>query len=1008
MPFTDYFIRRPLLAWVLNALIILFGVVSFSYLDLRPYPDVENAQILVTTAYPGAPADVVQGFVTGPLQRAIVAAEGIDYYTSNTRDGASTITIHVNNGIETDKVITDVVGKVASVRGELPPNAMEPVVTKMVGGMSPVWVRMRDTEMSAEQLTEFFYRVVRPSLFTVDGAAGVLAVGERPFAMRLWLDPERMAAVGVTAAELQRAVQENNYLSESGEIRNTLVVQPVRAATDINTAEAFSDIVIREHQGALVRLRDVATVELSSEPLRRKGFVNGEPSLLAGIDMAPDSNPLALSRNVRAAVAALDGQLPPTMTVEVFFDMGMFVEDSLAEVTRTLFEALAIVAVIALLFFGNPRAVLIMMISIPVSLVGTFLIMWILGYSLNLFTLLALVIAIGLVVDDTIVVVENIHRYIEHGESPMEAALKGAREVIAPVIAMSLTLVAVFLPVGFMEGLSGELIGEFVFTLAGSVVISGVVALTLSPMLSSRILQPEQDHSIAHWLDERFDRLRDYYAGALRRALQFRPVWLFTAVVVVASIPALLLLSERELVPLEDPGYLHVAYNAPDHMSEEYVTQHGAAIEAMLKELPAVANTLRFELMMDDGTSIVVGEMAPWSERDTNVLDLRQPFQQELSDVPGVQANAFIIDLSPAAGGATLPVQMAIQTTNDYEPLAEINERFLQKIRDSGKFIFVDSDLKYSQAEIRVDIDRDKAGELGISMADIGLTLSTMLGEGYINRFSYEGESYKVIPQANPEQRFDRAWLDRYHVRTASGATIPLGAVVETHVVSKPSARLQFDGMNAATLSMMMYPDVSLDEAIDFLRETQKELLPHGYSIDFGGKSRTYLQEGNTLFIAFLLALLTIYLFLVAQYESLRDPLVVLVTVPMSISGALLFLCLDFATLSLFSQVGLITLIGLISKHGILVVDFARRLQEQGVAFEEAIVEAASIRLRPILMTTAAIVMAVIPLLMASGPGAVSRHHIGLVIVAGMMIGTLFTLLVLPVVYTYIAKRRTV
>lgn len=1006
MRFTDLFIRRPLLAWVLNALILLFGVVAFSYMELRPYPDVENAQIIINTSYPGASADVVQGFVTGPMQRAIVAAEGIDYYYSRTQDGLSTINVRVDTRFDADDVVTDIVGKIASVRGEMPENVMEPVVTKFAGGLAPVWIRMQDSEMSAEQITEFFYRVVRPALFNVEGAAGLMPIGQRPFAMRLWLDPVRMAAMDVTAAELQHAVQSNNYISEAGEIRNTMVVQPIRAATDINTASEFADIVIREKDGALVRLRDVATVELGAEPLRQKGFVNGEPSLLAGIDMAPDSNPLELSHNVREAVDTLQSQLPPTMRLEVFFDLGKFVADALEEVSMTLLEALVIVGVIALLFFGNPRAVLIMMISIPVSLVGTFLIMWSLGYSLNLFTLLALVIAIGLVVDDTIVVVENIHRYIEQGQPPMEAALVGAKEVIAPVIAMSLTLVAVFLPVGFIEGLSGQLIREFVFTLAGSVVISGVVALTLSPMLSSRILKTEEDNSIAHWLDERFDRLRQGYANKLHGALKYRPVWLMTAIVVTAAIPFLFNLSEKELVPLEDTGNLHIAYTAPAHMSEEYVTRHGDMIEELFKELPGVANTLRFELMMEDGTSMAVAEFKPWSERDFNVLDLQRPFQQKLDTLTGVRANAFILDISPAAGGANLPIQMAIRTTEDFRELSQVSERFLEEIRASGNFMFVDSDLKYTKPEIKVDINRDKAGELGISMADIGTTLSAMMGEGYINRFSYEGESYKVIPQASVDKRFDQSWLERYYVRSRSGDSIPLGAIVETEVTSKPSGRLQFEGMNAATLSMIMFPDVSMDEAIDYLNTTAERILPQGYGIDYGGKSRTHLQEGNTLLIAFILALVTIYLFLVAQYESLRDPLVVLITVPMSISGALLFLSVDIVTLSLFSQVGLITLVGLISKHGILVVDFARRLQEQGVAFEEAIIEAASIRLRPILMTTAAIVVAVLPLLMASGPGAESRHHIGLVIAAGMVIGTLFTLFVLPVMYTYIAKRR--
>jgi len=1006
MRFTDLFIRRPLLAWVLNALILLFGLVAFGYLKLRPYPDIQPAAIHVDTAYPGAPADVVQGFITGPLQRAIIGAEGIDYYISASQDGLSSITIYNVADYDLNRLVTDVIGKVASVRGELPPNALEPVITKSFGSSPPFWIRLQDSQMTPEQLTEFFYRVMRPTILTREGVAGLLPLGERPFAMRLWVDPVRMAAMDVTAAELQAAVRNNNFTSEAGEIRDSMVVQPVRAATDINSAQDFANIVIRESNGAMVRVRDVATVEMASAPERSQGFVDGAPGLLIGVSMAPDSNPLDLSRNVRKGLEELQDKLPDTMTVDVFSDHGKYVKDALLEVTTTLFEALVIVALITLLFFGNPRSVLIMLISIPLSLVGTFLIMWMMGFSLNLFTMLALVIAIGLVVDDTIVVVENIHRHIEEGMPPMEAARAGAREVIGPVISMSLTLVAVFLPVSFMQGLSGKLISEFVFTLAGSVVISGIVALTLSPMLCSRVLKQESDNSIAHWLDQRFDALRRRYANALHRAMRYRPVWVLVAIVVIATVPALFLLSKQELVPLEDSGYVHVAYSVPGHLSEEFVTESGARVEAAMKELPEYASSFRLEGIIDDGATLVAAHLKPWDERERTAIELRDVVQQMVNKIPGIEANAFIVDLSPAGAAGSMPIQMAIQTTADYADLAEVSDDLLQAIRSSGKFIFSANDLKYSKPQIHVDINRDKAGELGIDMADIATTLSVMLSEGYISRFSYKGESYKVIPEANPAQRIDRAWLERYYVRSASGDSIPLAALVDTTLEAQPRSLKQFNGLNAATISLVPMPGVSMQEGLDALKELNQQMLPAGYSVDYSGQARSFLQSGNTLLIAFLLSLLTIYLFLVAQFESLRDPVVVLVTVPMSLSGALIFLTLDFATLSLFSQVGLITLVGLISKHGILMVDFARRLQEKGVALQDAIIEAAAVRLRPILMTTAAIVMAVIPLLIASGAGANSRHHIGLVIATGMTIGTLFTLFVLPVVYTYIAQRR--
>jgi multidrug efflux pump len=557
-----------------------------------------------------------------------------------------------------------------------------------------------------------------------------------------------------------------------------------------------------------------------------------------------------------------------------------------------------------------------------------------------------------------------------------------------------------------MQGLSGQLISEFVFTLAGSVVISGVVALTLSPMLCSRVLRPEQDNSIAHWLDQRFDILRRRYADTLRASMQYRPVWVLVALVVIGTLPALFMLSNKEVVPLEDPGYVHTAYSVPGHLSEEFITESGARVDALLKELPEYTGSLRLEGILSDGTSMIAAELAPWGERERSAMELRNIVQEMMNKVPGIEANTFIVDMSPAGAAGSMPIQMALQTTVDYVELAEVSNRILEAIRNSGNFIFAANDLKYSKPQINVDINRDKAGELGIDMEDIATTLSVMLGEGYISRFSYKGESYDVIPQANPAQRVDRAWLERYYVRSASGDSIPLSTLVTTRLDAEPRSLNQFNGLNTATISLVPMPGVSMQEALDYLEQLQQQMLPAGFSVDYSGQARTFLQSGNTLLIAFLLSLLTIYLFLVAQFESLRDPLVVLVTVPMSLSGALIFLCLDFATLSLFSQVGLITLVGLISKHGILVVDFARRLQARGVDFQDAIIEAAAVRLRPILMTTAAIVMAVIPLLLASGPGAVSRYHIGLVIVTGMAIGTLFTLFVLPVVYSYIAQRR--
>jgi hydrophobe/amphiphile efflux-1 (HAE1) family protein len=1006
--FTALFIRRPVLATVVSLLIFLAGMQAIFKLPVRQYPKIDDTQITVRTTYPGASADLMQGFVTVPLQQAIAGAQGIDYLTASSSTGVSTIVAHMRLGADPNQAMTEVMAKVAQTRSQLPAEIDDPVITKSAArNIALMYISFYSDVMSPAQITDYLTRVVQPKLATVKGVASADIVGQQSFAMRVWLDPQRMAALRVTAAELADAVKRNNFQSAPGQTKGYFDVVNLRAKTGLSDPKDFARLVIRAEGSNLIRLGDIATIELGTENLDTSVIFDGEPAVAIGIQGAPEANPLSVISDVRALLPEIERNLPPALKTKVAYDSTRYIRASITEVIVTIVEAALIVMAVIFLFLGAFRSVVIPLVTIPLSLVGMCAMLIALGYSLNLLTLLAMVLAIGLVVDDAIVVVENIHRHIEAGMKPMEASLRGAREIALPVIAMTVTLAAVYAPIGFTTGLTGALFKEFAFALAGAVVVSGVVALTLSPMMCSRLLKTETaEGRFVRLLDRGFARVQAWYERRLAATLAYRPVVLMVAAAVLLSCPYLYWKSFKELAPEEDQGIVFVTATAPESANFDYLTAYTREYGKIFDKIPEREDYFQINGLEKPNNAIGGLLLKPWDERRRSQREIQAEVQQGLFKLPGLQAFAFALPTLPGSAGG-LPVQYTVVSTADHRAVAEAMQRLVDEARRSGLFIVVDHDLKFNKSEVTVNIDRSKAGALGVSMRDIGLSLAGLLGGDYTNRFDIEGRSYKVIPQVARGYRLDPGSIDRIYVKTAQGGMVPLSSVVTLEKSVAANALTQFNQLNAGTLSAIPIPGSSLGTAREWLDAKAKEILPKGFQVDYQGELRQLVQEGDTLLLAFLFAIVVIYLVLAAQFESFRDPLIILVSVPMSICGALIPLNLGLATVNIFTQVGLVTLIGLISKHGILMVEFANKLQEEeGLDRRAAILKAAGIRLRPILMTTAAMVVGVVPLMTAAGAGAASRHNIGLVIAAGMTIGTLFTLFVVPTVYTFLAKRR--
>ena len=1007
MQFTDIFIKRPVLATVVSLLILLVGAQAGFKLPIRQYPELYNTTITVTTVYPGANADLIQGFITVPIQQAVASAEGIDTITASSTQNVSTVTLNLKLDADPDRAMTDVLSKVAQVKRILPREANDSVVTKQTGeGYALLYMSFNSKVMNGSQISDYLNRVVQPRLQTIDGVANAEILGGQTFAMRIWLDPDRMASLGVTPLDIRAALANNNFTTAAGQVKGDFVQTNIDAKTSIDNPAAFGKLVVMSRGDSLVRLSDVAEIELGPQSADTSSVFDGLKAVFIGVYATPTANPLTVITKVRKAFPEIQKELPPGLDAAIAYDATNFIRASLWEVLKTLGEAALIVIVVIFLFLGNLRSTIIPIVTIPLSLIGVLGLLLALGYSINMMTLLALVLAIGLVVDDAIVVVENIHRHIEEGMWPMDAAIKGAREILYPIIAMTITLAAVFVPIGFVSGLTGALFKEFAFTLAGAVLVSGIVAITLSPMMCSRLLKAKSAGGggrFTRFLDRRFEGLKGRYERRLTSSLNYRPVTMLVLAGLIAGTGLMYMTTSRQLAPEEDQGILFTIVKTPQYANLDYLEDATDKLYSVFSTVPEKEHVFTINGMGDVHQAFSGILLKPWGERNRNQAAVLQDLSPRIDSLASAQAFTFSPPALPGSTGGP-PVQFVITTTRDFRELADVLADVEKSAKESGLFIFTDSDLRFETPQIEIHIDADKANRLGISMADIGASLATLLGGNYVNLFDLYGRSYQVIPQVPRDYRLDETWLTRYQIRTASGALVPLSNVASITRTVQPNSLTNFQQLNSATLSAVPFPGRTVGEAIDFLK-TKAESFPEGFSYDFQGESRQFVQEGNTLVYTFVFALIVIFLVLAAQYESFRDPFIILVALPASMFGALIPLNAGLASINIYTQIGLVTLIGLISKHGILMVDFANKLQiGQGLTRRAAIEQAAATRLRPILMTTAAMVVAMVPLLIAKGAGAASRFDIGLVIASGMLIGTMFTLFVTPAVYTYIAK----
>ncbi|MBL8839210.1 MAG: efflux RND transporter permease subunit, partial [Alphaproteobacteria bacterium] len=996
--FTDRFIHRPVMATSLNVLLFVIGLAALLTLPIREYPETRSTVVTITTPYSGAAADLVQGFVTQPLQQAIASVPGVDYLTSSSTLGVSTIVATMKLNQSPDAAVANVVAQIQSVRWQLPRDIQDPSIKVSTGSsVSIAYVAFTSETMSRNQITDYLQRAVQPVLATVAGVGTVNLYGSQNFAMRIWLDPQRMALYGLTASDIQNALQANNRQTAAGQIRGYFNLFNVDARTSLTSPEEFRGLVVATRSDGLVRLRDVATVELGPQSRDVSGYANGRPAILVAIDPLPAANPLDVADGVRRVLPDVQRNLPSGLTMTLIADTTVPIRISIEEVVKTLEEAVVIVIIVIFLFIGSLRAVVIPIVAIPLSVVGVCAVLAALGFSVNLLTLLAMVLAIGLVVDDAIVVVENVERHMAEGKSAIEAAVVGTREIAVPVISMTITLAAVYAPIAFQGGLTGTLFREFALTLAGAVFVSGFVALTLSPMLCAKLLKRHARPSRMQAAIERaLGAMQAGYLRALRDLLDHRPVVVVFALIVVGALPVLFMASRSELAPFEDTGLILAQSTGPVDGNIDYLDSTITQVMGRLQALPETANTFAFTGVPQANQSIAGTSLRDWGERQRTQNQVLAELQRELFGVVGLRAVPFQSAPLPGAGGG-LPFQFVVTTTSDYQTLNAAVTTLMEEARRTGLFAFLDVDLKFESPTMTVRVNRDKAGAYGVTMDQIGSALQTMMSNGYTNFIGIDGRSYQVIPQAPRAFRLTPSSIDGFYVRAANGDMVPLHNLVDVTIAAQPQFLLQFNQINSATISGAIFPNVALGTAIEAVREAADRVLPQGFSYDFTGASRQYVTEGGSLTRTFVLALVIIFLVLAAQFESFRDPLVIMVSVPLATCGALIPLALWVTTLNIYSQVGLITLVGLITKHGILICEVAKEEQEKhGRSRREAVEAAAALRLRPILMTTAAMVAGLIPLLFASGPGAQSRFAIGITIVAGLSIGTLFTLFVLP------------
>ncbi|RUR09167.1 efflux RND transporter permease subunit [Legionella sp. km772] len=1009
MSFTDIFIKRPVLAMVISIMILAMGLRSMNALPVMQYPFTENAIITVTTTYTGANPDVVAGFITTPLENSIAQANGIDYMTSASTPGTSTITINLLLNYDPLKALSEVTAKVNAVLNQLPANSQQPVITVSVGeSISSMYLSFYSDELSINEIADYLLRVVQPKLQAIDGVQEAEIIGNQNFALRTWLDPVKLAGYGISPAQVGSALGNNNFISAAGRTDGKMFIQNLTTSTDLTKVDQFQQMVIKAENGAIVRLKDLSKTNLGEQNYNSSVRYNDHNSGYIGIIVSPSANLLTVLKKIKKEFSIIQSELPASLKAAISYDASLFIDASIYEVLIALLEAFIIVALVIFIFLGSIRSVIIPIIAIPLSIIGTFWIMLMLGYSINLLTLLALVLGIGLVVDDAIIMVENIQRHINEGKTKVEAALIGARELAIPIIAIALVLFAVYAPIGFMGGLTGALFSEFAFTLVAAVVISTVVALTLSPMMCSKFLKKEQNerkNKLMSYVDRFFLSLEKKYKKALVNTLRAIPVVVVFALIIFISNYFLFVTSESELAPQEDQGIIMASVTAAANASLQQTQLYSDEVNRIYTSFPEMLSIFQLDGLSGLNTSLVGIVLTPWNERTRTSNQLQPIMQKKFNTIAGAKVAAYQKASLPG-GSSGLPIQFVINTTKNFNELNQAIQPILEQAESSGLFSYIDPDLKIDQLQTQIVLDRDKVAQLGLTMRDIGDVLGSALSEGYINYFNYDGRSYQVIPQVQRDTRTNTEQILNYYINSSTGTSVPLSTVARLEPQVVPESINHFQQLNSATISAIAAPGVSMAKALETLAQIAKDNLAQEYYVDYAAQSRQFMQEGTSLIGTFFFALILIFLALAALFESFRDPFIVLISVPLSVCGAMIFVSLGIgeASLNIYSEVGLVTLIGLISKHGILIVQFANDLQAAGQKKLDAIRTAAAIRLRPILMTTAAMVLGVIPLILATGAGAASRYNIGLVIATGISIGTLFTLFVLPSMYLLLAQ----
>ncbi|HHF7212491.1 TPA: efflux RND transporter permease subunit [Haemophilus influenzae] len=1013
MKFTDIFIRRPVLAVSISLLMIILGLQAISKLAVREYPKMTTTVITVSTAYPGADANLIQAFVTSKLEESIAQADNIDYMSSTSVPNSSTITIKMKLNTDPAGALADVLAKVNAVKSALPNGIEDPSVSSSSGGSGIMYISFRSKKLDSSQVTDYINRVVKPQFFTIEGVAEVQVFGAAEYALRIWLDPQKMAAQNLSAPAVMSALSANNVQTAAGNDNGYYVSYRNKVETTTTSVEQLRNLIISSNGDDLVRLRDIATVELNKESDNSRATANGAESVVLAINPTSTANPLTVAEKIRPLYESIKTQLPDSMESDILYDRTIAINSSIHEVIKTIGEATLIVLVVILMFIGSFRAILIPILAIPISLIGVLMLLQSFNFSINLMTLLALILAIGLVVDDAIVVLENVDRHIKEGETPFRAAIIGTREIAVPVISMTIALIAVYSPMALMGGITGTLFKEFALTLAGAVFISGIVALTLSPMMSSKLLKSNAQPT---WLEQKVEhtlgKVNRIYEYMLDLVMLNRKSMLAFAVVIFSTLPFLFNALSSELTPNEDKGAFIAIGNAPSSVNVDYIQNAMQPYMKNVMDTPEVSFGMSIAGAPNSNGSLNIITLKDWKERTRKQSVVMNELNAKAKSIPEVSVSAFNFpEIDTGEQGP--PVSIVLKTAQDYKSLANTAEKFLNAMKASGKFIYSNLNLTYDTAQMTISVDKEKAGTYGITMQQISNTLGSFLSGATVTRVDVDGRAYKVISQVKRDDRLSPESFQNYYLTASNGQSVPLSSVISMKLETQPTSLPRFSQLNSAEISAVPMPGTSSGDAIAWLQQQANDNLPQGYTYDFKSEARQLVQEGNALTTTFILAVVIIFLVLAIQFESIRDPMVIMISVPLAVSGALVslnilsFFSIAGTTLNIYSQVGLITLVGLITKHGILMCEVAKEEQlNHGKTRIEAITHAAKVRLRPILMTTAAMVAGLIPLLYATGAGAVSRFSIGIVIVAGLSIGTIFTLFVLPVVYSYVATEH--